>query len=112
MDWRIDRIRERCLQCSVAFAHDQRVVSVIEADAVKIARRDLCEKCAPKQAPPDVIWWETRFQAHAPKRKRVVPPPPPPPPPTTTTREPGDDHGGRSRGGSGGSGSGHGGRDD
>ena len=38
-------------------------------------------------------------------RKRVVPPPPPPPP--STTREPGDDHGGRSRGGSG---SGHGGR--
>jgi hypothetical protein len=49
----------------------------------------------------------------APKRKRVVPPPPPPPPPPpTTTREPGDDHGGRSRGGSGGSGSGRGGRDD
>jgi hypothetical protein len=49
----------------------------------------------------------------APKRKRIVPPPPPPPPPpATTTREPGDDHGGRSRGGSGGSGSGHGGRDD
>jgi hypothetical protein len=47
------------------------------------------------------------------KRKRVVPlPPPPPPPPPTTTREPGDDHGGRSRGGSGGSGSGRGGRDD
>jgi len=46
------------------------------------------------------------------KRKRVVPPPPPPPP-STTTREPGDDHGGRSRGGSGGSGgSGRGGRDD
>jgi hypothetical protein len=36
-------------------------------------------------------------------RKRVVPPPPPPPP--STTREPGDDRGGRSRGGSG---SGHG----
>jgi hypothetical protein len=35
-------------------------------------------------------------------RKRVVPPPPP-----SATREPGDDHGGRSRGGSG---SGHGGR--
>ena len=34
-----------------------------------------------------------------PKRKSVVPPPPPPP--STTTREPGDDHGGRSRGGSG-----------
>ena len=46
------------------------------------------------------------------KRQRVVPPPPPPPP-STTTREPGDDHGGRSRGGSGGSGgSGRGGRDD
>jgi hypothetical protein len=43
----------------------------------------------------------------APKRKRVVPPPPPPPP-STTTREPGDDHSG-SRGGSG---RGHGGRDD
>jgi len=49
----------------------------------------------------------------APKRKRVVPPPPPPPPPPpTTTREPGDDHGGRSRGGSGSSGSGRGGRGD
>jgi hypothetical protein len=47
----------------------------------------------------------------APKRKRVVLPPPPPP--STTTREPGDDHSGRSRGGSGGSGgSGRGGRDD
>jgi hypothetical protein len=44
------------------------------------------------------------------KPRRVVPPPPPPPP--TTTREPGDDHGGRSRGGSGGSGSGGHGRDD
>ncbi len=71
MDWRIDRIRERCLQCAAAFAHDQRVVSVIEADAAKIVRRDLCEKCAPKQTSPDVVWWETRFQAHAPKRKRV-----------------------------------------
>ena len=40
-----------------------------------------------------------------PNRKRVVPPPPPPPP-STTTREPGDDHSGRSRGGSGGSGRG------
>src|SRR5262245_26937409 len=46
-----------------------------------------------------------------PKTKTVVPPPPPPPP-STTTREPGDDHGGRSRGGSGSSGSGgHGGDD-
>ena len=44
------------------------------------------------------------------KRKRVVPPPPPPPP-STTTREPGDDHGGRSRGGSGSSGHGRGGDD-
>jgi uncharacterized membrane protein YgcG len=41
------------------------------------------------------------------KTKTVVPPPPPPP--STTTREPGDDHGGRSRGGSGSSGSGSGG---
>jgi hypothetical protein len=49
----------------------------------------------------------------APKPKRVVPPPPPPPPPpSTTTREPGDDHGGRSRGGSGDSGSGGHGSDD
>jgi len=71
MDWRIERIRERCLQCSAAFGHDQRVVSVIEADAEKVARRDLCEKCAPKGPSPDVIWWETRFQLHAPKRKRV-----------------------------------------
>ena len=55
MDWRIDRIRERCLQCAAAFAHDQRVVSVIEADAAKIVRRDLCEKCAPKQTSPDIV---------------------------------------------------------
>ena len=70
MDWRIDRIRERCLQCATEFAHDQRVVSVIEADAAKIARKDLCEKCAPKGPAPDVVWWETRFQAQA-KRRRV-----------------------------------------
>jgi len=44
-----------------------------------------------------------------PTTKTVVPPPPPPPSSTTTTREPGDDHGGRSRGGSGSSGSGRGG---
>jgi hypothetical protein len=45
-----------------------------------------------------------------PKTKTVVPPPPPAP--STTTRESGDDHGGRSRGGSGSSGSGgHGGDD-
>jgi hypothetical protein len=42
-------------------------------------------------------------------RKRVVPPPPPPP--SSTTREPGDDHGGRSRGGSGSGHSGRGGDD-
>src|SRR5262249_7662852 len=43
------------------------------------------------------------------KTKPVVPPPPPP---STTTHEPGDDHGGRSRGGSGSSGrGGHGGDD-
>ncbi len=70
MDWRIDRIRECCLQCASPFAHDQRVVSVIEADAAKVTRRDLCEKCAPKGTAPDVIWWETRFQLQA-KRKRV-----------------------------------------
>jgi len=70
MDWRIDRIRDRCLTCSTLFAHDQRVVSVVEADAEKITRRDLCERCAP-QGSTSVIWWETRFQQHAPKRKKV-----------------------------------------
>jgi hypothetical protein len=57
------------------------------------------------KAPPGSLAPTPAKTTKQPARKRVVPPPPPPPP--ATTREPGDDHGGRSRGGSG---SGHGGR--
>jgi hypothetical protein len=70
MDWRIERIRDRCSACSTPFAHDQRVVSVVTADAEKVARRDLCETCAPRGG-GDSLWWETRFRLRSDKKKRV-----------------------------------------
>jgi uncharacterized membrane protein YgcG len=63
------------------------------------------------QNPPGKLAPTPVKRVNPPAPKRVVPPPPPPPP-STTSREPGDDHGGRSRGGSGSSGSGGHGSDD
>jgi hypothetical protein len=62
------------------------------------------------QNPPGKLAPTPAKRVNPPAPKRVVPPPPPPP--STTSREPGDDHGGRSRGGSGSSGSGGHGSDD
>ena len=71
MDWKLDRIRERCATCAKAFTHEERVVSAISLDAEERAvRRDLCGACAPPAGSPDV-WWETRFQQQAPKKKKV-----------------------------------------
>jgi hypothetical protein len=71
MDWKIERIRDRCATCSKPFAHDQRVVSAIALDEQERAiRRDLCGECAPSLQRM-VVWWETRFQQQAPKKKRV-----------------------------------------
>jgi hypothetical protein len=68
MDWRIERMRDRCLSCEKPFEHDQRVVSVVDADTEKIVRRDLCEKCAPR-GDATSLWWETRFQQTTKKKK-------------------------------------------
>jgi hypothetical protein len=71
MDWKIERIRDRCAACSAPFAHDQQVVSAVDLDAAgHVARRDLCVACGPKPGSRS-IWWETRFQQQAPKRKKV-----------------------------------------
>jgi hypothetical protein len=72
MDWRIERIRDRCFTCSKPFEHDQRVVSVVEADTEKVVRHDLCDGCAPKGGTTAVsLWWETRFQQQTNKKKKV-----------------------------------------
>jgi hypothetical protein len=70
MDWRIERIRDRCSACSTPFVHDQRVISVVSTEAEKVARRDLCERCAPRGG-ADALWWETRFQLQTNAKKRV-----------------------------------------
>src|SRR5258706_10803788 len=71
MDWKIERIRERCAVCTKEFVHDQRVVSLIELDANdRVVRRDVCSACAPA-AGAEVVWWETRFQKQAPRKKKV-----------------------------------------
>jgi hypothetical protein len=69
MDWRIERMRDRCAKCEAPFAHDQRVVSVVEVAAERLQRRDLCSACAPRDG--QSLWWETRFQQNAPKKKKV-----------------------------------------
>jgi hypothetical protein len=61
------------------------------------------------KTPPGSLAPTPATKARRQQKTKTVVPPPPPPPPSTTTREPGDDHGGRSRGGSGSSGSGSGG---
>jgi hypothetical protein len=70
MDWRIERIRDRCFACQKLFEHDQRVVSVVDADSEKIVRRDLCDGCAPR-GDANSLWWETRFQQQTNKKKKV-----------------------------------------
>jgi hypothetical protein len=71
MDWKIDRIRDRCAACSAVFAHDQAVVSVIDLEpGDRIARRDLCSTCGPGPG-ARVLWWETRFQQQTPRKKKV-----------------------------------------
>jgi hypothetical protein len=70
MDWRIERIRELCSACSTPFVHDQRVISVVTADAERVARRDLCERCAPRGG-GEALWWETRFQQQTNQKKKV-----------------------------------------
>lgn len=69
MDWKIDRIRDRCAACSQPFAHEQLVISVVELDnEERAARRDVCVACGPK---PDsrALWWESRFQQQVKKKK-------------------------------------------
>lgn len=71
MDWKIERIRERCAKCDKPFAHEQAVISAIVVDEQQnIARRDFCVACHPGSA-AGVVWWETRFQQQAPKKKKV-----------------------------------------
>ncbi len=71
MDWKIDRIRDRCATCAKVFAHEERVISAITLDAEERAvRRDLCSACKPADA-VTIVWWETHFQQHAPKKKKV-----------------------------------------
>jgi len=74
MDWKIERIRDRCAECSQPFTHDQRVVSVVALaiveNAERIVRRDLCVRCGPS-AGAGSLFWETRFQQQAPKKKKV-----------------------------------------
>jgi len=70
MDWRIERMHERCAKCETAFVHDQRVISLVEAGPERVVRRDVCATCAPTND-AQALWWETRFQQHAPKKKRV-----------------------------------------
>ncbi len=71
MDWKIERIRERCATCEQPFLHDQRVISAITTDEQQRAvRRDLCAAC-PTPSGPSTVWWETRWQQPALKKKKV-----------------------------------------
>jgi hypothetical protein len=71
MDWKIDRIREACAKCGRPFVHDQPVVSAIDFDAEdRVVRHDLCAACKPASA-SEVVWWETRFQLLAQRKKKV-----------------------------------------
>ena len=71
MDWKIERIRDRCTTCSKPFGHEQLVVSAIALDAQEHAvRRDLCSECA-TALERTIVWWETRFQQQASKKKKV-----------------------------------------
>ncbi len=71
MDWKIERIRDRCTTCSQPFQHDQRVVSVIEIDlSDRIVRRDLCSSCGSTPTARSV-WWEARFEIPTQKKRRV-----------------------------------------
>jgi hypothetical protein len=80
MDWKIERIRDRCAECAAPFVHDQRVFSVVDLalvdNAERIVRRDLCARCGANRGAPGspasrALWWETRFQQQAPKKKKV-----------------------------------------
>jgi hypothetical protein len=69
MEWKIDRVRDRCTTCAAPFAHDVRVVSSIEIGDDRIERRDRCPACVP--SPPAAgVWWETRYELPA-RRKKV-----------------------------------------
>jgi hypothetical protein len=69
MEWKIDRIRERCATCERPFVHDQRVISAITTDEQqRPVRRDLCSNCPPASA-PSTVWWETCWQQPAQKKK-------------------------------------------
>ncbi len=71
MDWKIDRIRDCCAGCGKPFGHDQRVLSAVTVDGGERAiRRDFCESCMPP-ASAVAVFWETRFQQNAPKKKKV-----------------------------------------
>jgi hypothetical protein len=70
MEWKIDRIRDRCSACSQPFQHDQRLLSVVEFDGERPVRRDLCAACGPKPG-SRALWWEARFELQSPKKKRV-----------------------------------------
>jgi len=71
MEWKIERIRDRCAACSRPFAHDQAVLSVVDPDAgERLARRDLCAECGRRHG-ERAVWWETRFQQQATRRRRV-----------------------------------------
>ncbi|MBM4013393.1 MAG: hypothetical protein FJ293_00280 [Planctomycetes bacterium] len=71
MDWKIERIRERCATCEQPFRHDERVRSAITTDEQQRAvRRDLCGACPPPGG-PSTVWWETRWQQPAQRKKKV-----------------------------------------
>jgi hypothetical protein len=71
MDWKIERIRDRCSACSKPFAHDQRVTSLVELDASeRVVRRDVCASCRPA-GDASVVWWETRFEVETSSRRKV-----------------------------------------
>ncbi|MSR45852.1 MAG: hypothetical protein EXS13_02080 [Planctomycetes bacterium] len=72
MEWKIERIRDRCATCAKVFTHEQRVISAIATDEQQRAvRRDLCGNCVPA-ADSGVVWWETRFQEQEQKKKKKV----------------------------------------
>jgi hypothetical protein len=72
-DWKIQSLRNACVACAKEFENDETVFSAIqfaEEEGQPPTRTDYCGGCRPAEAPGG-IYWQTRWQIPAPKKKKV-----------------------------------------
>lgn len=72
-DWKIERVKNVCARCQLPFENEQKVISWIEFDTEgdELPRRqDVCGKCVTEQL-EGKVFWETRWQVPAEKKKKV-----------------------------------------